>query len=107
MKMDLTTSQAANILLEDDNANWSRAGALALVEYLEELEEDCGMAINLCPVAIRCDYSEYDSLEDWAREYFGTSYEPSDFKDADDIRDYIRERGDLIEFNGGIIVSSF
>lgn len=107
MKMDLTTTQAANLLLEDDYANWSRAGAFALVEFFEAMEADCDMGIYMDRVAIRCAYSEYDSLENWACEYFGTGDEPSDLKDADDIRDYIRERGDLIEFNGGIIVSSF
>ena len=107
MKTTLTTSQAANILLEDENANWSQTGAFALVEYLEELEEDCGMEIELDHVAIRCDFSEYDSLKDWSREYFGAGNEPRDLKDADEIREYIRERGDLIEFEGGVIVSSF
>ena len=62
MKVDLTTTQAANILLEDENANWSRAGAFALVEYLEELEEACETQIEFDRVAIRCAYSEFDSL---------------------------------------------
>jgi len=115
MKTTLSTTQAAHMLLDDDNANWSRAGAFALVEYLEELEEDTGETIEFCPVAIRCDYSQYDSLEDWALEQWGSDTaceywrDENGDKDAQDdlIRSYINDHGQLIEFDGGIIVSSF
>ncbi len=113
----LTTSQAAHLLLQDDNASWSYAGAHAMIEYLEQVEEDCGgEPIEFDRVAIRCDYSEYPSLQDWAAGYFGTgeSYAaldieadtPSDEID-DKIRDYIHDHGHLIEFDGGVIVLSF
>jgi hypothetical protein len=123
MKTTLTTTQAAHLLLDDDNANWSRAGAFALVEYLEELEEGCDVDIDFCPVSIRCDYSEYKSLEDWASDHFANhvqavfelklningdgKIEETDEEVDDQIRDYIGNRGQLIEFEGGIIVSSF
>lgn len=116
MKTTLSTTEAAHRLIDDENANWSRAGAFALVEYLEELEEDIGDEIEFCLVAIRCDYSQYDSLEDWAIEQWGSdkdAYEALDCEDQDQdviedqIRDYIQDRGTLLEFNGGIIVSSF
>ena len=114
MRETLTTSQAADILLADENANWSYAGALALVEYFEAIEEECDMVIEMDRVAIRCDYSEYGDLVEWAEEY-GLEEEIADWTkeelDGDEIdekiRDYIYERGQLIEFDGGIIVSSF
>jgi hypothetical protein len=116
MKTTLTTSHAAEILANDENSSFSRLGAYALVEYLEQMEEDCGEEIEFCHVAIRCDYSEYDSLTDWAEDYFaGDNWRDNvncDY-DADDdtldekIREYIQDRGQLIEFSGGIIVSSF
>lgn len=115
MKTTLTTTQATHMLLDDDNANWTRAGAFALVEYLEELEASCDFDIEFCPVSIRCEYSEYDSLEDWANEQFqenlkdqfdlDIAYLPEELNDR--IRDYIQDRGQLIEFDGGIIVSAF
>jgi len=40
MKLELTTSHAADLLFADKNANWTYAGARALIEYLEELEEE-------------------------------------------------------------------
>lgn len=115
MKMTLDTSDIARALREDSNANWSYAGAYALAEHLEELDDSCGTESELDVVAIRCDFSEYSSLQDWAEDYFGGEDKAkSEFDDADslddceeEIRHYITGHGTLIEFNGGIIVSSF
>ena len=123
MKLTLSTYEAAERLFNDENANWTRAGAFALVEHLEELEEDIGEEIEFCPVALRCDYSQYDSLEEWANEQWRSSFDgvdelgltigddgkieesPEEIDEA--IREYIRDRGTLLEFSGGVIVSSF
>ena len=118
MKQTLTTSQAADILFADKNAGWSYPGAWALAEYLEEYEESTGEELEFDYVAIRCDYTESPSLQEWASDYFGTPLAQWADKigveaTADDdeldsaIREYIQERGQLIEFDGGIIVSSF
>ena len=116
MKTTISTSHAAEILAKDENSSFSLLGAYALVEYLEQMEEDCGEEIEFCHVAIRCDYSEYVSLTDWAEDYFAGDNWRDNVKcdyDADDdtldekIREYIQDHGQLIEFSGGIIVSSF
>jgi len=118
MKMTLSTSQIANELYADKNAGWTYAGARALAEYLEELEADTGDEIELDVVALRCDFSEYASLEAWAEDYFGGKGEAldglgldgatDDLSEHDDkIREHIQNNGQLIEFSGGIIVSSF
>jgi hypothetical protein len=102
MKMTLSTEQAMDMLGNDEYANWTHRGARALVEYLEQLEYDCNMDIDFDRVAIRCDYSEYKSLQEFSQEY-------SEIENADEeeIRAYIRDNGTLIEFDGGIIVSTF
>lgn len=102
MKMTLSTEQAMDMLGNDEYANWTYRGARALIEYLEELEYDCNMDIDFCTVSLRCDYSEYKSLQEFSQEY-------SEIENADDeeIRAYIRYNGTLIEFEGGIIVSTF
>ncbi len=117
--MTLSTYQIADALKNDTCARWSYAGSLALAEYLEELEESTGEEMELDTCAIRCDFAEYDSLRDFADEYFGTTSRNSwadsigADADADDetldekIREYIQDHGQLIEFDGGIIVSSF
>jgi hypothetical protein len=116
MKTTLTTSAAAEILANDENSSFSRIGAYALAEYLEQMEEDCGEEIEFCHVSIRCDYSEHDSLQEWASDFFAgdnwrdnvsCDYDADDDTLDDKIREYIQDRGQLIEFSGGIIVSSF
>lgn len=102
----MTTSDIADALRRDENANWSPAGAYALAEYLDECDENNGTESEFDRVEIRCNYSEYKSLRDWAHEYFGSKWNWGSKMD-DEIRDYITERGVLIEFDGGIIVSSF
>ncbi len=116
--MTLTTYDIANALMQDSNANWSHSGAVALAEYLEEMEQSTGEEMELDVVAIRCDFSEYSSLIEWATDYFSQwradleidadLEEDSDLEEIEEIiREYIQENGQLIEFNGGIIVSSF
>tara|TARA_R110002073_G_scaffold57373_1_gene145814 strand:+ start:1319 stop:1807 length:489 start_codon:yes stop_codon:yes gene_type:complete len=143
MKNTLNTPEAASLLMADDNAAWSMSGAFALTEYLEQIEEDCGTEIEFDRVAIRCEYSEYESLQEWARFYFTDdqlaelldcplkatemaradaldamgehgdaaqvrSYYDNEEEEQDEkIRDYIRDHGQLVEFDGGIIVSEF
>lgn len=121
MKTTLSTSQAAHLLIDDSNAGWSRSGAFALVEHLEEMESDTGEEFEFCPVSIRCAYGEYSSLQDWVQDYHGVSTVISalescgvdldgdeDENEVDDlIRSHIQDHGELIEFGGGIIVSSF
>tara|TARA_R110001632_G_scaffold222981_1_gene354545 strand:+ start:744 stop:1175 length:432 start_codon:yes stop_codon:yes gene_type:complete len=143
MKNTLNTSEAASLLMADENAAWTMAGAYALVEYLEQIEEDCGTEIEFDRVAIRCEYSETESLQEWARCYFADDqlaelldcplkatemaradsldamgehgdaaqvrsyYDNEDEDQKEQIRDYIQDHGQLIEFDGGIIVSEF
>ena len=110
MKETLSTYEIADRLHKDENGGWSYAGAYALAERLEEMEEDTGTELECDRVAIRCDFAEFDSLQDWASGYF--SELPEEIGEScleldDAIREYIWDHGDLIEFNGGIIVSSF
>jgi len=115
MKTTLSTNQVAEALMADDNAGWSYAGARALAEWLEEFEESTGGEMELDVVAIRCDFSEWSDSLDWAIGYFGDDwkekFDPENEKDEDEIddeiREYINDNGLLIEFEGGIIVSSF
>lgn len=117
--MTLSTYQIADALKNDTCARWSYDGSLALAEYLEELEESTGEEMELDIVAIRCDFSEYDSLQDWADDYSGINSDwrvgklgipAADYdteRESEVIREYIQDHGQLIEFSGGIIVSSF
>jgi hypothetical protein len=119
MKKTLTTYDIAHELIDDENANWSRAGAFALAEYLEELEDGTGEDMEFDAVALRCDFSEYASFQEWAEDYYGDGKKDGwrwvlditddmdDDEIDDEIRAHIQNDGQLIEFDGGIIVSSF
>lgn len=116
MKQTLTTYDAASQLHNDKNGGWTWNGAQALVEYLEELETEMENEIEFDVIALRCDFSEHLSLEEWAKEYFGRDkwedeigVEENTLDDERDdrIRNFIHENGQLIEFEMGIIVSSF
>lgn len=115
MKATLSTSQAVDLLKADTNGTrWSRAGALALVKYFEELESDTGTEIEFDVVAIRCDYSEYASaLEaaldqgfDPAEDLDGEGEEDDEQKE-DNALAWLRYRTEVIEFSGGVIIRSF
>jgi len=123
MKKTLTTYEIAHELLQDENAAWSQAGAFALAEHFQEYEDSVSEELELDVVAIRCDFSEYASLEEWAGIYFashvdavnelgltigdGGALEESSEEQDEAIRSFIQDNGQLIEFDGGIIVSSF
>ena len=78
MKETLTTHEIAHKLRQDENAGWSYDGALALAEYLEELEADCGQEMEFDRVAIRCDFSEYASATEAASDYGWGAVEDND-----------------------------
>lgn len=113
MKTTLSTSQAVSLLLSDANANWSPAGARALVEYLEEIESSEGVELELDIVALRCDYSEWETVLEAAVEY---GYEPNptlgeEAQDDDDREldalDWLTYQTTVIKFPAGIIIATF
>ena len=48
---------------------FSYDGSTALFNYLEELEKDCDIKIEFDPIALRCEYDEYESLEELNKNY--------------------------------------
>ena len=104
--------------------NFSLSARYALFDHIEQMEEDIGSDIEFDVVALCCDYTELESLEDFADSQFsgirqaaselgleiamsGEEFEADDEEIAEAIREYIHHNGELIEFEGGIIVSSF
>jgi hypothetical protein len=51
-----------------------------LFEYFEQYEQDCDMEIEFDPVGIRCDFDEYENLEDVKKSY-------QDIETLEDLRD--------------------
>jgi len=84
--------------LDDDllKDSFSYQGKVALFDYLEQLEDDLGYEIEYDPIAIRCDFTEYTSLEEIKSTY-------DDIKTIDDL--YYNTL--VVEFEGGIIIQDF
>ena len=102
MKKTLSTERAVQILLNDENANWTIQGAIALIEYLESIEDDIGETIEFDPIAIRCDYSEYQSAIEALSDYTSETVE-----DDDSAIELLQNETVVIQFKGGIIIQNF
>ena len=117
MKQTLSTSEAAHILFNDANAGWSFQGATALVEHLEEIEEGGGEEMEFNRVDVRCEYSEYESLEeafraycfhpvDYAKEMLGEMWEDED--SLEELRlHFFSDRTFVLQFEGGVILQDY
>lgn len=100
MKIELSTSQAVDTLLKDEYADWSHNAAIALIEYYESIENECGEPIDLDPVAIRCDWTEYSSIEEAGKAY-------SNVLAPEPALEYFTERTNVIVFEGGVLIQQF
>jgi len=120
MKMTLTTSQAVDMLLADSYANWSYRGARAIIDHIEQMEENENVDIELEVEVIRDQYTEYESALEAAEEH---GYEPDEpdpdeegeLSEVDENEKEIAamewlERESLtiiLPFNGGVIVKEY
>jgi len=93
---ELSTNEATLILMRDEYAAWTYHGAKALVEYLEELSDETGENLQLDPVALRCEFTEYLNFERIKDDY-------SDIETIDDLYD----RTIVIELEVGFIIQQF
>jgi hypothetical protein len=87
-----------------DRANqFSRAGLVALFDYLEELERDTGDEYELDVIGLCVDFAEFDTAEDAAREYGWTP------EHGASPLAWLQEQTSVIEVHGypQVIVQSF
>lgn len=86
----------------------------ALFDYYEMLADDLGENIEFDPVAIRCEWSEYETAQEALQDYLNAGdYDDfiSDCEDDDDIEadalNYFEARTRVIEFKEGVLLSEF
>lgn len=116
MKHTLSHSEATRMIYEVYDHQFSYAASHELASYYEDLEEEIGEEIEIDPVAIACDWSEYNSDEELIEAF---DYLLPDADDSDDqegwkpedklaaIKDYLMQDTDLIEFSRGYLVRAF
>lgn len=66
--------------------NFSRAGLRALFDYFEEFEEDTGQEWEFDGIALCCDFTEYEDLDEFKANY--TCEEYQDIEDWEGINDH-------------------
>ena len=101
----LDVDWAARMLRLDEHGGWSYDGALAMANYLDDYSDDVGCDVEVDVVAIRCDYTEYDSALEAATEY---GFVPHDDEGEDGALEWLRDQTTVIEVDGGhVIVEAF
>ena len=78
-----------DLLLADNGALWSPAGARLIMEHLDALSEDTGDPITFDRVAIRCEWSEYATIKDAADAY---GIAPKQLRDATTVLEHDPKR---------------
>lgn len=66
MKQTVTQTQFTDIMTSH---GFSYDGANALFEWLEEYEESTNTELELDPIAFRCEFAEYETLEELQTDY--------------------------------------
>ncbi len=86
--------------------NFSHEGKRALYDYLEQYEEDTGEEIELDVIGLCCDYSEYSTALEAAKEY---GFEPDEDEEEQEeaAARWLEERTTVITFDTGIIIQGF
>lgn len=112
MKQTITESDFVRAFLdwETYSKNFSKNGLYALYEYLTNYEEGTGEEMELDVVAICCDFSEYESAREAAKEYNGAIEENKDFDDEDKEAAaiaWLEDNTTVIKFDGGVIIQQF
>ncbi len=59
---------------------FSHYGLKALFDYFKQLEDDCDTPIEFDPIAICCEYAEYDNIAE-----FWLDYDQEDYPDMEAI----------------------
>ncbi len=83
---------------------FSVAARRALFEYLEEYEKETCFELELDPVGICCEFAEYPCAIEAAKVY-GLELRGDDEESR--ALDWLREKTQVIEFEGGIVIQQF
>ena len=108
MKITLGTNDIVDYLLDEAPKAWTRSGALALAEWLQEMEIEFGFEMEFDSIEIRTSYDEYKSVAEAAGEY---GWEPGEFEFYPEqeaaARHFLEKNTDIRVFASGVIVRKF
>ena len=87
--LHLSVEHGMDLLLADECALWSPAGARLIMEHLDALSDDTGDPITFDRVAIRCEWSEYATIKE-AADAYGVA--PKQLRDATTVLEHDPKR---------------
>ena len=83
---------------------FSNEGLIALFEHIEDCERDTGEQYELDPIALCCEFAEYDSAREAAADY-GQDFGPEEEEEA---LEWLESETSVIEIpGGGVIIQNF
>lgn len=84
MKKTINFYDFERAFVQADRANqFTYEGKKALFEYIEQYEDDCETEIELDVIALCCEYTEYESLDE-----FHGDYDKEEYPDLETIAGY-------------------
>lgn len=85
--------------------NFSYDGLSALYDNFEEFENDTGENVSFDPIAICCEFSEYDSSLEAAREYEPTGWQAMTEKDGErSALNWLYNHTQVIQLDNGAVI---
>ena len=102
MKRTITESEFMDGFTGSYADSFSHEGMKALYEYFTQLEEDTSFEIEYDPIAIHCEYTEYEDFTEFRDEYEDYVYEHK-IKDLETLQEHTQ----VIEYKGGFIIQQF
>ena len=76
----------------------------ALFAHLEDYEDSTGTELELDPIGICCEFAEYPTALEAAKVY-GLELRGDD--DESRALDWLREKTQVVEFEGGLVIQQF
>ena len=111
MKMTLDSHGFRNAFERCGRQNqFSHCGKLALFEHLESIEQDTGSEIELDVVGLCCDFTEFVTALEVAKNFSPFFTIDEDLNEEEQERQALQFLSDsttIIPFDGGVIIQNF
>jgi hypothetical protein len=107
MKMTLSFFQFIDNWPEGRKDQFSFDALRAIFDEIEQIENDTAIETEFDPIAICCEWTEYDNEIEAAKEY---GYEPdsgNDEEKAEDARKWLEDRTTILDAGDKIVMIQF
>jgi hypothetical protein len=74
MKTNVNFYEFRNWFNQNRPDNFSADGLVALFDYFEQCEADSGIELEFDPIAICCEYNEYENIAEFHKDYDKETY---------------------------------